>query len=361
MNKLYNYYIRLIGNILYFLIAKFNNKEYVLLDTCFRNENDGNIGAVYNYLKDKEKIVIVKNRNNIKKQDKYISKESLSYYIYLSKSKLVICNNAHHLYVKKSKKTKIVDTWHGTPYKDVSLSSFNKKIMRVMKKNTDYHISGNEYFEKKYLEETIDYQGKILRDGFFRNDILFDDINYYENEEFCNNGKKNILICPTWRDYGDDELIIKMNELIREISVRFEGEFNILLRYHSKTILNNSGKYINFYDVSGDIYETQKILKITDILITDYSSVFFDFALLERPILLYQYDLEEYKEKRGLLINDISDEYGMCVVNSLDNMLRTLENINKIEEKNRIEKFNFLIKNIRFEDSLDILNKLLVK
>lgn len=342
MNKIYTMFIRVFGNIFYLLINSFYKKEYVVIDTCFNNIEDSDTGVVYNYFKCNCKVIVVKNnKNQLKKNE--ILKKSFLYYLYLAKAKLIVTNNAHHLYLNKNKNTIIINTWHGTPYKNVSIGKFSSMILKFSNRNTTYHISGNKFFEEKYLKEIIGFNGNILRDGFFRNDILFSKNFFYQDCEFCKNEKKNILICPTWRDYGDDELIKQTSNLIKMLNKILLDNYNVLLKMHNKSVSELKFSGLEFYNVSDDKFESQKLLTITDILITDYSSIFFDFALLKKPIILFQFDEKEYKEKRGLLIDNIEKEYGITVCKNIEDILIFLQKISFCKEQKKIERFNYLI------------------
>ncbi len=341
---------------MYLIINRLCKKEYIVLDTCFKNKLDSDIGAVYSYIDDKSNIVIVK--NDIKAvNDGEIYKKSLKYYTTLAKAKLVVTNNAHHLYVGINKNTVLINTWHGTPYKDVSINKNATKVLNFTNRNTTLHISGNEFFEQTYLNDTIDFKGKIITKGFFRNDILFNDEKFYSDKKFCKNGKKNILICPTWRDYGDCQLIKEMVQLITEISSKYSDKYNLLLRMHNKSEFSEVLKNDCCFNVSNSKYETQKLLKVTDILITDYSSIFFDFALLERPIFLFQFDEELYKKERGLVIKDIQKEYGLSIFRNCLELTNSLDNFDYDEECLKTIKFNKLIGQTETGNSLETIDK----
>lgn len=351
MDKIYTFLIRCIGNIIYAINNIFMNKEYVLLDTCFNNIEDSDIGVCYRYYIKTDKVIIVKNNIEMLKSDE-ILKKSLKYYIVLSKAKIVITNNTHHLYVNKNKDTLIFNTWHGTPYKDVSINTFATKVLKFANRNLTAHISGNQFFEETYIHNTIQYNGQILRHGSFRNDVLLSDDFFYQEYEFCQNGKGNILICPTWRDYGDEELLEKISELITLLNKKFYDKYNILLRMHNRSSLRSKNDKLKYYDVSDNTFETQKLLKVTDILITDYSSIFIDYSILLKPIILYQFDLDKYKTDRGLIIDKI-EEYGLNVCIEASQVALLLDTLDVSVEINKVNKFNNLICHNESGESFD--------
>lgn len=351
MNSIKTVFIRLYGNLYYLMIHYFCEKKYIVLDTCFNSVLDGDIGAVYEELKYSNQIIVVKNDKNVIKYNE-IYKKSFKYYYYLANAKLLVTNNAHHLYVNKNKNTIVVNTWHGTPYKDVSINRLSTIILKFMNRNSTVHTSGNKYFEQKYLRDTIQFKGTVLKNGFFRNDILYSVEKFYNKYDFCKNGKLNILISPTWRDYGDAVLLDKTLELVTVLEKEFSNRYNILIRMHNKSKLEDKIDNNHIFDVSGSEFEIQKLLKNIDILITDYSSIFFDYALLEKPIILYQYDEEEYKEKRGLLIDDIRQEYLQNVFRESKEIVDFIKNISFDNESEKIKKFNLKIGNYETFDSL---------
>ena len=93
--------------------------------------------------------------------------------------------------------------------------------------------------------------------------------------------------------------------------------------------------------------DIQELLLISDILITDYSSMIFDYLLLDRPILLFAYDLNEYLNERGMYYNFEEIAPGPILLNGTEliDAIKNIENIDKkfIEKrkmiKNRINKY----------------------
>jgi len=154
----------------------------------------------------------------------------------------------------------------------------------------------------------------ILIAGYPRNDILlkeiknFDinfDTNYYNRiKNLRNIGTKIISYVPTFRESGEDILnenfdFIKLNEILKL------HKAHLLIKLHpaskKNTILKNIPDHISIMDSNVDIYP---IIKKTDILITDYSSIFFDYLIMNRPIIFFPYDLHNYSKKiRGIYFN----------------------------------------------------------
>ena len=215
-------------------------------------------------------------------------------------------------------------------------------------KTWDYLISPNHY-TTEILKSAFAYEGEILETGYPRNDILYNadenQVKQIKQSLKLPEDKKIILYAPTWRDdeYIDVgkikfELKLELEKLMRELS----DEYIILVRTHY-FIANNLdlSKYKGFaFDVSSynDIAE---LYLISDMLITDYSSVFFDFANLKRPILYYTYDLEKYENVlRGFYI-DIHTEVPGPLLKTTEEVIENIKNIESLKEEyaDRYDKF----------------------
>jgi teichoic acid glycerol-phosphate primase len=114
--------------------------------------------------------------------------------------------------------------------------------------------------------------------------------------------KKVILYAPTYRDYQLEHfnLVLEIEKMARELGT----EYILILRLHPaiKKIVDYSTRYPDFVvDLSYDQYEINDLLVAADYLITDYSSIPYEFSLLRKPMIFFTYDLEEYKRDRGVM------------------------------------------------------------
>ena len=158
-------------------------------------------------------------------------------------------------------------------------------------------------------------ENAILEVGYPRNDFL---VNHTEDDvlqireklgltEAVADEKKLILYAPTWRDNQHDAsqgYTYDVNVDFQEWQEQLGDSYIILFRAHY--LVANSfdfAAYDGFVrDVSG-VDDINELYVVSDMLITDYSSVFFDYAILDRPILFYMYDLEHYRdEMRGFYL-----------------------------------------------------------
>ena len=128
--------------------------------------------------------------------------------------------------------------------------------------------------------------------------------------------RKVILYAPTFRKYNRDKngCILAPPININKWKEKLSDKYIVLFRAHYEVNSVLGIKNDEFiYNVS-DYKNLNELMKISDILITDYSSLIYDYSILKRPIYSYAYDYEEYAEKRGFYIdieNDLPN--GICL------------------------------------------------
>ena len=209
--------------------------------------------------------------------------------------------------------------WHGTPLKRLgydletsenaidSIADIRKKYAMDAEK-FNYILSPSGFASEKFtsawnLKETK-MEDKVMEIGYPRNDFLInhtqEDIRMIKEKLEIPEDKKVILYAPTWRDNQHEagtgftyDLNVDFDALRQELG----DEYVILFRVHYLV----ASKF-SFDDYEGFIYNVSNyddinhLYLIADLLITDYSSVFFDYGILKKPMLFYMYDLEDYKD-----------------------------------------------------------------
>ncbi|MBS4174056.1 bifunctional glycosyltransferase family 2 protein/CDP-glycerol:glycerophosphate glycerophosphotransferase [Bacillus sp. FJAT-49736] len=280
---------------------------------------------------------------------KQIKRFSLAYYYYLATAKYWVSNSRMPLHLKKREGNIYLQTWHGTPLKKLvfdmndiySANPKYKKHFYQQSRRWDYLISPNQY-STEIFKRAFKYDKAVLEYGYPRNDILY----HIDRDNIANRikqklniplDKKVILYAPTWRDDefyepGKYKFNIKLN--LQEMKEQLGDQYVILLRMHYFIAddIDTAGMEGFAYNLSkyDDIAE---LYLISDILITDYSSVFFDYANLKRPILFYTYDLEKYRDTlRGFYINIESDVPGPLLYTTGE-IIDSVRNIEQISEK----------------------------
>ena len=219
-----------------------------------------------------------------------------------------------------------VQCWHGTPLKRLGYDlESSDNVMNSMKeirskyrsdaKKFSYIISPSPFTTEKFATAwnlvKTHQTDKIIEEGYPRNDRLIntDDAERERlRKELGVEGKKVILYAPTWRDNqhtSGEGYTYKTEVDFDKLRDALGDEYVILFRAHY--LVANSfdfDKYRGFVEDVSNHSDINDLYIASDILITDYSSVFFDFANLRRPVIFYMYDLEEYaNELRGFYIS----------------------------------------------------------
>lgn len=262
---------------------------------------------------------------------KVIEYFSISYFYYLARSKYWIVNCKLPNYVLKKSKQVYLQTWHGTPLKKLAhdidvpeTTTFYRSGMTLHEMHTTYDVDVSKYtymispssFTTEVFQSAFQIETKrLMETGYPRNDVLSnftpEMITDMKNKYHIPDGKKVILYAPTWRDNS-----FTMKGYTFSLEVNFKlwqeilGDSYVVLFKPHYLIVNS----FDMEEYQGFVYyiEPEKDISdlyfISDILITDYSSVFFDYAILQRPVYFYMYDLEEYKnELRGFYLDIYKD------------------------------------------------------
>lgn len=214
--------------------------------------------------------------------------------------------------VKFKPNVKCVQLWHAAGaikqfgLKDPSNADRSPKAIERFKRvygQFDYVVVGGEKMANIYRESFGIREENILRTGIPRTDFFFDEQALQKTTAALKKKypiiqeKKVILYAPTYRE---NEFYVSSVPLdIEKMYQELKDEYILLLRLHPAVHFDFANQYPDFvYDVS-DYPDTNHLLVVTDLLISDYSSIPFEFSLLQRPMIFFAYDLEEYGKSRG--------------------------------------------------------------
>lgn len=257
--------------------------------------------------------------------------KSRAYKLACARAKYVVTNSMPLGFFRPRKGQRVVETWHGTPLKrlgcdiEVDSNSINtaheihNRYRERVAKLTDF-LSPSDFYTEK-LTSAFDLKGagghvRMIQQGYPRNDFLSrftpEDVRAIKARLGVPEGKRVILYAPTFRDNQKLDKAYSYSftlemDFDRLLSVLGE-DYVVLFRPHY-FIANQfdfdryRGRVINVAGVD----DVNEVYVISDMLITDYSSVFFDYAILRRPILLYMYDLELYQGKLRDFYIDLAD------------------------------------------------------
>ncbi|MBQ3028410.1 MAG: CDP-glycerol glycerophosphotransferase family protein, partial [Lachnospiraceae bacterium] len=247
-----------------------------------------------------------------------VKKGSEKYYEVMATARYRVTNSTNPRTIPVRKGQTYIQTWHGTPLKrlgcDIVLDGNDSQsvddIHKMYRREADqfhYLISPSAYTSEKlssaYGLTEKEKKEKVVELGYPRNVFLFkyteEDVARIKAELRIPEGKKVILYAPTFREssyeYGKG-FAYQIALDIDRLQKRFGDRAVVLLRAHYFANMDfDAEKYRGFlYDVSG-AGDINHLYVISDLLMTDYSSVMFDFSILRRPMIFYMYDIEEYR------------------------------------------------------------------
>lgn len=278
----------------------------------------------------------------------------------LRKAKYWITNYRmlNHQYPRKDQV--YVQCWHGTPLKRLGYdleSSDNvmnsgqeiRNKYRTDAKKFSYILSPSPFCTEKFATAwnlvKTNQTHKIIEEGYPRNDRLITTTPEERDElrqKLGVEGKKVILYAPTWRDNqhtSGEGYTYKTEVDFDKLRNSLGEDYIILFRAHY--LVANSfdfEKYKGFVEDVSSYPDINDLYIAADILITDYSSVFFDYANLRKPVVFYMYDLEQYaNELRGFYIS--LDELPGPIVRDEDALIEAVRNCDGWEPDEEYEKF----------------------
>lgn len=167
----------------------------------------------------------------------------------------------------------------------------------------NYVVVGSEKMANIFRESFNISNDQILRSGVPRTDLFFNQNQLEKIKRLLKsqypiiNDKKVILYAPTFRDGQLNNSTIKLD--IEAMYRELKEDYVVFLRLHPAMNVTFNNKYPNFIVDVSNYVDINELLVVTDILITDYSSIPFEFSLLNKPMLFYAYDIEEYSRSRG--------------------------------------------------------------
>lgn len=342
---IYNYFTRR---------CKLNEKRVLFLSDS-RDHISGNFEYIYNYLKENNPDYELKThlKKSLKTKRKF--KEKILLLKDIASSKYILVDDFYPLIypLKIRKDAKLIQVWHAMgAFKTVGYSR-NKskegyKSSSLTHKNYTDTIVSSENIRKNYAEAFgIDIE-KVHPYGVPRTDIFYSDKYkrdirkqlYQKYPQFKN--KKVILFAPTFRGNGQktayyDYSLIDFN-LIKK---KFSKDYVFLVKMHPfiKKLPDIDFENDDFYYNLSNEREINDLLFITDILITDYSSVIFEYSFFKKPVIFYIPDYENYDGSRGFYYPFSKYTYGDIAKNNKE-LINLIEN-SKVNKKKLQEFFDY--------------------
>ena len=239
--------------------------------------------------------------------------DTLKFYILALSSRIWINNSSVERGLELRRKNTIeINTWHGTPLKKMGLDMNTQKgyITNLAKKGTIIYCSQSEYDRDIFVKLFNTKKENILLCDLPRNDCLakFESNDVYNIKKKIGipYGKKVILYAPTFREYQRDSLnSCYINPPINSEKWKKElgEEYVVLFRAHYEVInvlgIEDDGF---FFNVSA-YPSLNELMMVSDMLVSDYSSIYFDYSITEKPMLNFSYDIDVYSKERGLYLD----------------------------------------------------------
>ena len=259
----------------------------------------------------------------------------------------ITCVNIERGLHYKKRNCVYLNTWHATPVKTMGNSAAGRKDYDFS--HVDYFCVAGEYEKEIYKKDLNIREESVLKTGLPRNDELYriteKEILSIKQRLNIPLDKKVILYAPTWRDSKDGGKTYAMKPPIdvayweKELS----DDYVLLFRTHQYT---NTLLGIEFNDFSRDFCSypvVNDLIKVADIMISDYSAIIFDYSITERPLLCFGYDYDRFAEDRGFYVN-IEEVLPMGVQRTQEELINVLKTLDytKSSEKTRVFKNKFM-------------------
>ncbi len=316
------------------------NPKMIVFDSSEGKNYTGSPRAIYeymveNHLTDEYECIWIfkegREPESLPGNPKVVHKGSFEHMKIMSRAGVWIFDSRNPKLFSKKQNQHYIQTWHGTTLKKLALDietvngpSENSlaRFRKAWKENVsswDYLIVQNEYSVETF-SRCFSFQKTFLRIGYPRNDILFKKNNSADILSLKKGlgiplDKKIILYAPTYRDDHFDENGHRYFQIGLDLK-KFKGllgdDYRLIIKshYNEKNKLDYS-ELGDFIIPKSSEDEISVLYLVSDMLITDYSSVMFDFSLLHKPMFFFCYDIDNYENNlRGFCFDFYSEAPG---------------------------------------------------
>lgn len=334
---------------------KMKNNMVVFESFLGRNYSDSP-KYIFDYLNQKypgkyKCIWILNRREQLPYPAKRVRRFTVTYFYYMARARYFVFNGRQPKYFIKREGSVFLETWHGTPLKKLvfdmgevtSASPMYKRDVYNQSRVWDYLIAPNA-FSAEIFRRCFNYEGHMLETGYPRNDILHweeSEVQALASEIKAELGipeyKKVILYAPTWRDdefYGAGQYKFTLQLDLDKMRQKLMEEYVVVLRTHYFVVDSlNLDAYAGFAYDGSSYDDIARLYLISDILITDYSSVFFDYANLRRPMLFFTYDLDKYQSVLRGFYMDVVKELPGPMLFTTEEIIDSICNLDAVRDE----------------------------
>lgn len=269
------------------------------------------------------------------------------YFQQLGRARWVVSNDSMPTHYVKREGSHYGQTWHGTPLKRIafdmpSLQMSNKNYLEQFSHEVtkwDALVSPNP-FSTEIFTRAFRYSGPVLEIGYPRNDIFFHEAEREARAAAVRErlglpeGRRVVLYAPTWRDNQYDKsgryrFAMKLD--LERMYRKLKDEAVLLIRGHQLVAQRVDTSFFGGFVRNVSTYpDISDLYLIADVLVTDYSSVMFDFVSTGRPMLFYTYDLEAYRDDlRGFYLDFETDAPGPLLMHT-DEVVEALRSLPEV-------------------------------
>ena len=346
------------------------DENLVLVSSFMGSKFNDSPKAMYDYIRTNPEYDNLKCIWAFEHPEKYpeldtVKIDTPDYFITALKAKYWITNtNIERGLSFKKKKTVYLNTWHGIALKKIGNDCPGRKDYNF--NSVNYLCVSGKHDENVFRSAFNAKEESYLRCGMPRNDALWDagedDKRVLKEKLGIGAGKKVILYAPTWRDSdnGGKTYEIKPPIDFDRWKTELGDEYVVLFRAHHITTKVLDVRFDDFIRDVSDYPDVNELMIASDLLITDYSAIAFDYSILCRPILCYAYDYDTYLADRGTYF-DMDEKYPNKSFKTEDQLLDHIKSLNFEKERANTERFRNSFIEYRAESTKTCVEALLGK
>lgn len=282
-------------------------------------------------------------------------KYSLKAFYYFSRARYAFTTHGIYLFLNLKPDNKIVNMWHGMPLKKIG-------CMDPQNDGTNHNAAGHMIATSGFFREIMAKSfrgmsiGRVLLTGQPRNDLMFEETGFFKNRNIDPAQYSSIGVwLPTFRqsiigDIRNDGIyngngisFLTMEELHRLDRFLHETSSLLIVKIHPMDALQNVdfGSFRNLLIIKPQDFHEQlyPLLGASDYLLTDYSSVWIDYSILKRPIGFVMNDIDEYRNSRGLTIEELDKKLPGTIIDTYDKLTAFISRRPEFDDTN-MELYN---------------------
>lgn len=341
---IYHYAITLFVNGLKFFVK--SDDHLILFNSFAGRKYDDSPKAIFEAMKVDQRFKGYKLVWAFHEPDKFsldgaekIQTDGIKYFITALKARVWITNSSVERGLSfKGKHTFYLNTWHGSPIKKMGTDiAADSKTFRSTRISIVDIMNTQSYFEADIFSKCFGIpRDHFIEVGLPRNDTL---ANYTAEEQEqirrklgLPTDKKIILYCPTFREYEKDEnlgVVLAPPMDLKKWEADLGNQYVLLFRAHYEVSKIMEIQENDFVRNVTDYPALNDLMIASDILISDYSSIFFDYSIMDKCMIHFTYDFDKYEEKRGMYF-DIRDY--LSGADSEDGVIAILKDVDTEKE-----------------------------